>query len=68
MVPEGAPGWLFPAAVATALLVSAAWWTFVALCFASPPVRRGYARVRRLTGRRDGRPPDLLGGRLLVSR
>lgn len=68
MVPPDAPGWLFPAAAGTALLVSAAWWGSVTLLFATAPVRRGYARVRRWADAVMGGLLILLGGRLLLSR
>lgn len=68
MVPPDAPGWLFPAAASTALLVSAAWWGSVTLLFATAPVRQGYARVRRPADAVMGGLLILLGGRLLLSR
>jgi len=68
MIPSDAPGSLFVAAVATALLVSAAWWSFVTLFFALPVVQRGYLRVRRQMDGIMGGLLIILGGRLLVSR
>jgi len=68
MIPSDAPGSLFVAAVATALLVSAAWWSFVTLFFALPVVQRGYLRVRRQMDGIMGGLLIVLGGRLLVSR
>jgi threonine efflux protein len=47
MIPPDPPLWLFAAAVATALLVSSAWWIAVASFFALAPVRRSYERARR---------------------
>jgi threonine efflux protein len=68
MIPSNAPVTLFAAAVATALLVSAAWWSFVTLFFALPLVQRGYVRIRRPMDGIMGSLLIALGGRLLASR
>jgi threonine efflux protein len=68
MIPSDAPRAMFVAAVATALLVSAAWWSFVTLFFALPVVQKGYVRVRRQMDGIVGGLLIVLGGRLLVSR
>ncbi|WP_210340382.1 LysE family translocator [Microvirga splendida] len=68
VIPSDAPGAMFVASVATALLVSAAWWSFVTLFFALPLVRKGYVRVRRQMDGIMGSLLIVLGGRLLVSR
>ncbi|HEX2114253.1 MAG TPA: LysE family translocator [Alphaproteobacteria bacterium] len=47
MIPADPPPSLFVAAVATAFIVSAAWWISVALFFGLTPIRRGYDRARR---------------------
>jgi threonine efflux protein len=47
MIPSDAPGWLFAAAVSTALAVSVAWWVSVPFFFAIGPVRRSYEQARR---------------------
>ncbi len=67
-VSPDAPGTMFVAAVATALLVSAAWWSFVPLFFALPVVQKVYVRVRRQMDGIMGGRLIVLGGRLLVSR
>lgn len=46
MIPADAPGWLFWGAAATALIVSAVWWTAVTYFFSVPIVSRTYERVR----------------------
>lgn len=68
MVPGDAPPWLLSSAVATALLVSTAWWAAVALLFSLPPVRRGYEAVRRWVDLVAGGLLVALGVRLAVSR
>jgi threonine efflux protein len=68
VIPHDAPSWLFLAGVATALLVSALWWSFVTLFFALPLIQRGYGCVRRQMDALMGGLLVLLGGRLLLSR
>jgi threonine efflux protein len=68
MIPSDASGAMFAAAVATALLVSTAWWSFVTLFFALPVIQTGYVRVRRQMDGIMGGLLIVLGGRLLVSR
>jgi threonine efflux protein len=68
MIPPNAPNWLFLAAAGTALLVSAAWWSFITLFFAIPLIQRGYLRVRRQMDAGMGGLLILLGGRLLLFR
>ncbi len=68
MIPQDAPDWLLPAAVGTALSVSAAWSGSVTLFFAAPPVRRAYLRARQRMDVVMGGLLTLLGGRLLLSR
>lgn len=47
MIPAQAPAAFYAAAVLTAVIVSTAWWSAVALFFRLPAVRRVFARVRR---------------------
>jgi threonine efflux protein len=47
LIPSDAALWLFWAAAATALVVSALWWSAVTLFFAIPAVAGGYRRIRR---------------------
>jgi len=68
MIPQDPPAWLFAAVVATALLVSAAWWIAVALFFAVPPVRRLYERARRSVEAVMGCLLICLGLRMALSR
>ncbi len=68
MIPQDPPAWLFAAVVATALLVSAAWWIAVALFFAVPPVRRLYERARRSIEAVMGGLLICLGLRMALSR
>ena len=68
MIPPGASNWLFLAAAATAITISALWWSFVTLFFAIPVIRRGYLRIRRQMDGVMGTLLVLLGGRLLLSR
>lgn len=46
MIPAGAPAWLFWAAVAVVVAVSAAWWIAVTLFFTVPAVSRAYLRAK----------------------
>ncbi|MGD0143462.1 MAG: LysE family transporter [Rhizomicrobium sp.] len=68
MIPAHPPVWLLAAAVGTAVLVSAAWWTTVALFFAVPPLRRTYERARRGIEATMGGVLVCLGVRLAISR
>jgi threonine efflux protein len=68
MIPPDASNWLFLAAAATAIIISALWWSFVTLFFAIPIIRRGYLRIRRQMDGVMGTLLVLLGGRLLLSR
>jgi threonine efflux protein len=66
MIPSDAPSWLFWAAAATALVVSALWWSTVTLFFAIPAVAAGYQRVRRVADSAMGGILILLGLKLVV--
>jgi threonine efflux protein len=68
MIPTDAPGTMFAAAVATAIMVSAVWWSFVIVFFALPVIQKGYVRTRRWMDGMMGGFLVILGGRLLVSR
>lgn len=68
VMPADPPLWLFAAAVATAVLVSAAWWIAVALFFTAPPLRRVYMRVRRGIEAVMGGVLVCLGVRLALAR
>ncbi len=46
MIPAGAPSWLFWAAVAVVVAVSAAWWIAVTLFFTVPAVSRAYVGAK----------------------
>ncbi len=46
MIPADAPGWLFWAAVAIVVVVSAAWWVAVAIFFTIPTVSRAYGQAK----------------------
>jgi threonine efflux protein len=46
MIPAGAPHWLFWAAVAVVVAVSAAWWIAVTLFFTMPVVSKAYLRTK----------------------
>lgn len=46
MIPSGAPGWVFWAAAATAMVVSAMWWACVSLFFSIPVVSQAYERIK----------------------
>lgn len=68
MIPLDAPGWLFAAAVATALTISAAWWLSVTWLFSLAPITRVYARLRRKLDILMGGLLIFLGARLALSR
>lgn len=65
MIPSDAAAWLFWAA-ATALLVSALWWSAVTLFFALPAVAGAYRRIRTRADIAMGGILILLGLKLLV--
>lgn len=67
MIPVDAPGWLYVAAVVTAVLVTGAWWISVALFFGAAPVRRAYERARRAIDAVLGAMLVGIGLRLAVS-
>jgi threonine/homoserine/homoserine lactone efflux protein len=66
MIPADAPGALFWAAAATALAVSALWWSAVTLFFAMPAVAGAYRRIRRHADLAMGGILILLGLKLVV--
>lgn len=66
MIPSDAPSWLFWAAAATAVVVSALWWSTVTLFFAIPAVAAGYQRMRRGADGVMGGILILLGLKLVV--
>lgn len=68
VIPVDAPTPVFAGAVATAVLVSAAWWTAVTLLFGLPVVRATYARLRRWMDAVMGVLLLALAGRLVLSR
>ncbi|MBS1164530.1 MAG: hypothetical protein H6R00_555 [Proteobacteria bacterium] len=68
VIPASAPTAVFAGAIATAVLVSVAWWSAVVLLFALPAVQRGYARARRWMDAVMGALLLALAGRLLFSR
>jgi threonine efflux protein len=68
MIPQGAPGWLFVAAVAVAFSVSAAWWIALATAFSVASVQRAYRRARRGIDAVMGGVLICLGARLVLSR
>ena len=66
LIPSDAALWLFWAAAATALVVSAVWWSAVILFFAIPAVAAGYKRIRRGADTAMGAILILLGLKLIV--
>jgi threonine efflux protein len=68
MIPQGAPDWLFVAAVMVALSVSAAWWITLAAVFSVTRVRRIYDRAKRAIDAVMGGVLICLGARLVLSR
>jgi threonine efflux protein len=66
LIPSDAALWLFWAAAATALVVSALWWSAVTLFFAIPAVAAGYQRIRRAADSAMGCILILLGLKLVV--
>jgi threonine efflux protein len=68
MIPQDAPAWLFFGAAAMAIAISASWWSAITVFFALPPVRRGYARIRRAADVVMGVALVGIAGRLLATR
>lgn len=68
MIPAGAPVPLFAGAVATAIIVSVAWWLAVALFFGLPPVRQLFEKGRRAIDAISGGALVLFGIKLMVWR
>ena len=68
LIPADAPTWLFVAAAAVAVAVSASWWSLVAVVFSTGRVRRGFARARRYLDLIMGGALILLGLRLASGR
>lgn len=68
MIPADAPTAVFAGAVATAVGVSAVWWSGVTLLFGLSAIRRAYERLRRWMDAVMGAVLIALAGRLLASR
>jgi threonine efflux protein len=68
MIPNDAPGWLFVAAVAVALSVSATWWLGLATVFSAARVQRTYVKAKRAIDALMGGVLVCLGARLVLSR
>jgi threonine efflux protein len=68
MIPQGAPDWLFVAAVTVAISVSAVWWIALAAVFSVARVQRTYGRAKRAIDAVMGGVLICLGARLVLSR
>lgn len=68
MIPKAAPATFYVAAVVAAGVVSIVWWSFVALFFRLPIVRRGFARVRRVFDATVGAALIAFGVKLISGR
>lgn len=68
VIPADASASVFAGAVATAVLVSTAWWSAVTLLFGLPAIRGAYARARRWMDAVTGALLLGLAGRLLAGR
>lgn len=68
VIPASAPTAVFAGAIATAVLVSAAWWSAVVGLFGLSAVRNAYGRARRWMDAVMGVLLLALAGRLVLSR
>ena len=68
LIPPSSPTWVFVAAASVALLVSASWWTSVALFFSIEGIRRFFSATRRYLDFVTGSALVFFGVRLATSR
>jgi threonine/homoserine/homoserine lactone efflux protein len=68
LIPPTSPTWVFVAAACVALLVSAGWWTSVALFFSIRAIRRFFSATRRYLDFITGSALVFFGVRLATSR
>jgi len=66
MLPQDVPGWMVVALIAIVTANEVLWYTLVALCFGSPPVRRFYLGAKPWIDRATGLFLGALSIRLLV--